>query len=120
MLLKQFERREDSRARCTAGSKSAIRQPTIAITTSSSTSVNARTQRRRMLSLHVPRQEVPQLAVVAYGCELPYALFPPTYAPRLGSPGRYTRPGLKRSSDRRYRPAHSRRHIIRTRTPTML
>jgi hypothetical protein len=39
MLFAQFIRRGDSRAACTAGSKSATRIPMMAITTSSSTSV---------------------------------------------------------------------------------
>ena len=42
-LLEQLVRRPLSRAAWTAGSKSAIRMPIMAITTSSSTSVNALT-----------------------------------------------------------------------------
>src|SRR5687768_8653130 len=40
-LLPQLMRRADSRANCTAGRSRAIRTPMMAITTSSSTSVNA-------------------------------------------------------------------------------
>jgi hypothetical protein len=39
------ERRDDSRAACTAGKSSAIKSPMIAITTNSSTSVNALRER---------------------------------------------------------------------------
>ena len=42
-LLRQLDRRADSRARCTAGSSSATSVPIIAITTRSSTSVKPRT-----------------------------------------------------------------------------
>src|SRR5262245_50818764 len=41
-LFEQLDRRADSRAVCTAGSSKATRTPIMAITTSSSTSVNAR------------------------------------------------------------------------------
>ena len=51
ICFKLFEhdmRRAASRAACTAGNNSAINTPMIAITTSSSTSVNARREKRRM------------------------------------------------------------------------
>src|SRR5688500_15427838 len=42
ILFEQLERREASRAACTAGKSRAIRTPMIAMTTSNSTSVKAR------------------------------------------------------------------------------
>src|SRR6186997_3056198 len=82
MLLRQLERRDDSRARCTAGSNSAIMQPMMAITTSSSTSVNARTQRRPMLSLMPEEKEHQSSRSPRAGRELPFAPFSPIYSPR--------------------------------------
>ena len=49
-LFRQLERRDDSRAFCTAGNKRATSVPMIAITTSSSTSVKPRTRSGRILS----------------------------------------------------------------------
>src|SRR4051812_6982362 len=51
MLLAHCERREDSRADCTAGNSSATSTPMIAITTSSSTSVKAERRRGDMADL---------------------------------------------------------------------
>ena len=54
----QLDRRDDSRACCTAGSNSATSVPMIAITTNSSTSVKPRT-RRLVMCLLLPQDDCP-------------------------------------------------------------
>src|SRR5262245_49766078 len=54
MLLLHFMRRAASRAACTAGNSSATRTPMMAITTSSSTKVNARIEAMRCRCITSP------------------------------------------------------------------
>ena len=111
MLLQQLDRRDDSRARCTAGNSSATSVPMIAITTNSSTSVNARTVRR----CHAVSSCSESSAQIARGFEpancdsQPAARLFPAH-----SPSRFTGTVRLRSSQdlRQPRPRYSRPRIM--------